>query len=79
MSEGETKVVRGGNEGCLISAWSEISTEVLVTCLVGKNPYRVAVVAMVNFGEKTAGSTATAVEDRIAKVNEHISPEVSKI
>ena len=36
-------------------------------------------VAVVNFGEKAAGSIATAVKDKIAVDNEHISPEVSKM
>ena len=45
----------------------------------GKEPFRVAVVAVVNFGEKAAGSIATAVKDKIAKDNEHISPDVSKM
>ena len=31
------------------------------------------------FGEKAAGSIATAVKDKIAIDNEHISPEVSKM
>ena len=45
----------------------------------GKEPWKIAVVAVVNFGEKAAGNLATAVKNRTAKDNEQISPEVSKM
>ena len=45
----------------------------------GKEPFRVAAIRVVNFGEKSAGNTATAITNRTAEDNAHISPEVSKM
>ena len=45
----------------------------------GKEPWKIAVITVVNFGEKAAGNIATAVKDKTAKVNGHIAPDVSKM
>ena len=47
--------------------------------LGGKEPFKVAAITVVNFGEKPAGNIATAIKDKTAKDNESISPEVSKM
>ena len=42
-------------------------------------PLKVAVSTCVNFGQKAAGGIATAVKDRCAEENQHISPKVVKM
>ena len=44
----------------------------------GKEPFRVAVITCINFGEKAAGGVATAVKNRCAEENSHICPEVAE-
>ena len=41
----------------------------------GKEPFKVAVVTVVNFGERDAGNISTAFKNKIAKANEHIIGE----
>ena len=44
----------------------------------GKEPFKVAVVTCINFGEKAASGVATAVKNRCAEENNHICPEASE-
>ena len=44
----------------------------------GKEDWKVAAVRVVNFGEKPAGSVATAVKNRVAEENKSINPAVCK-
>ena len=45
----------------------------------GKEPFEEAVITVINFGEKAAGSIATATKDRCADENVQISPKVAKM
>ena len=45
----------------------------------GKEPYREAVITTINFGERAAGTIATAVKNRCASDNKEISPKVSSM
>ena len=45
----------------------------------GKEPWKIAVVTVVNFGEKSAGTIATAIKDKTARESEHITPDVCKM
>ena len=45
----------------------------------GKEPFQVAVITCINFGEKAAGGVATAVKDRCADEYQDISPKVSRM
>ena len=43
----------------------------------GKEPFKIAVITCINFGEKAAGGVAVAVKDRCADDNRQISPKVA--
>ena len=43
----------------------------------GKEPFKIAVITCINFGEKAAGGVAEAVKDRCADDNRQISPKVA--
>ena len=45
----------------------------------GKEPFEEAVITVINFGEKAAGSIATATKDRCADENVQVSPKVAKM
>ena len=45
----------------------------------GKEPFQIAAITVINFGECAAGNIATAVKNRTATDNAHINPEVSKM
>ena len=44
----------------------------------GKEPMKTAVITSVNFGERAAGSVATAVKNKCADDNKEINPKVAK-
>ena len=44
----------------------------------GKEPFQTAVITCINFGEKAAGSVATAVKNKCAEDNKAICPEVAR-
>ena len=45
----------------------------------GKEPYKIAVITKVNFGERAAGSVATAVKNKCADQNKEINTDVAKM